>query len=704
MRVVASQLRHLANLCGIQTSYLDMDNHIQQASKEALLAILKALGAPVNTLLDVPAAIREKKIDYWRQVLEPVLVFWEGQTPVINLHLPSSLQGTELSISLIQEDGQRNEYLRFLNDNYISNSTRMEGLDYLTANLSLPGPVPQGYHRLKVELPGRIVESMVISAPLKTYCPSGIEEKIWGIFSPLYSLHSCQSWGAGDLTDFTRLIDWVSGKGGRLVGTLPLLATFFEGEMGPSPYMPASRLFWNEFFLNILQIPELNQCSAAQSMINSPNFQNAVSKLGSSRYVDYNPLLALKKSILELLSEYLFTERPPRFGKLQEFCKNKPSAADYARFRAAGEQNGIRWQDWPQRLRDGELADENYPQKTAEYYLYSQWLAEEQIGAVAREAAQKNILLYLDMPVGVHPFSYDVWRERESFVQTVNGGAPPDPVFTSGQNWNFPPLHPEKIRQQSYRYVIDSFRHQVKVASMLRIDHMMNFHRLFWVPEGLENRQGVYVSYHSEEFYAILALESCRHKAIIIGEDLGMVPPEVRPMMEKHGIYRMFVGQYQLITENRLGQVPPRSVASLNTHDMFPFSAFWQEEDVVERRKLKLLNARTAAKELKQRREVKQALVSHLSCSGVIGEDIQNPENMLRPVLNLLASSPAYALLINLEDLWLEEHPQNIPGTHNGKNWRQKQRLSFEEFSQSCQVLDILYDINHIREGKSRLP
>ena len=106
---------------------------------------------------------------------------------------------------------------------------------------------------------------------------------------------------------------------------------------------------------------------------------------------------------------------------------------------------------------------------------------------------------------------------------------------------------------------------------MLRIDHMMNFHRLFWIPEGMENREGVYVSYRAEELYAILALESCRHQSVIVGEDLGMVPPEVRPMMEKHGIYRMFVGQYELIAENQLGKIPAQSVASLNTHDMFPF-------------------------------------------------------------------------------------------------------------------------------------
>ena len=115
---------------------------------------------------------------------------------------------------------------------------------------------------------------------------------------------------------------------------------------------------------------------------------------------------------------------------------------------------------------------------------------------------------------------------------------------------------------------------------MLRIDHIMNFHRLFWIPEGLENKDGVYVSYKPEELYSIVNLESYRNKTIIVGEDLGIVPPEVRPMMEKHGMFRMFVGQYELISENKLGNIPIQSIASLNTHDMFPFAAFWQEKDI----------------------------------------------------------------------------------------------------------------------------
>ena len=270
------------------------------------------------------------------------------------------------------------------------------------------------------------------------------------------------------------------------------------------------------------------------------------------------------------MSEYFFAQKPGRFTDFEAYLNSHSSLEDYARFRAAGEKQGIRWYSWPQAMRDGKLKDGDYSEKQRQYHLYTQWLAHEQIQSLSQKARRDNLYLYLDLPVGVHPYSYDVWRERESFVTGINGGAPPDPVFTSGQNWSFPPLHPEKIRQQGYRYVIDCLRHQLELAGMLRIDHMMNFHRLFWIPEGMENREGVYVNYRAEELYAILALESYRHQSVIVGEDLGIVPPEVRPMMEKHGIFRMFVGQYELITENQLGEIPSDCVASLNTHDMFP--------------------------------------------------------------------------------------------------------------------------------------
>ena len=170
-------------------------------------------------------------------------------------------------------------------------------------------------------------------------------------------------------------------------------------------------------------------------------------------------------------------------------------------------------------------------------------------------------------------------------------------------------------------------------------------------------------------------------------------------MMERHGVYRMFVGQFQLIAGNRLGKIVPELVASLNTHDMFPFSSFWTEKDIAERLKLKLLTAEGAREELARRQQVKNILIQTLDYPGLDPVSSQISENALKAALGYLAKSPAYALLVNLEDLWGETHPQNIPGTQTQRNWTHKARYSFEEFSQSRQVLNTFSHINAVRKG-----
>jgi 4-alpha-glucanotransferase len=699
MSAPIDQLIYLANLYGINTSYRDMNGCPTPASSESLFAVLKALGAPLDNLNGVPQAIREKQMEHWRQPLEPITVLHNTDIPAINLRLPVTLLNTPISASLVTENGETKKLRWGWDASCIIDSGEIEGTKYVDLRLNLSEKLPFGYHKLYLDLPGRMSETLIISAPQQAYNPPLGNERIWGVFLPLYALRSRQSWNAGDFSDLETLLEWVCKLGGRMVGTLPLLPSFFDQKIGPGPYMPASRLFWNEFYLNISRIPDLGKCLPAQNRLNSSAFREEIAKLHKSHFVDYSRQPSLKRQVLEELSKYFFTERPEGFSVYQDYVKSSGVLEDYARFRATVERHGLDWHDWPQRMRDGNLKEGDYDEKVRQYYLYTQWQAQEQIRDLSQKARRNNSYLYLDVPVGVHPLSYDVWRERESFVSGINGGAPPDPVFTSGQNWSFPPIHPEKVRRQGYRYIIESLRHQLELAGMLRIDHMMSFHRLFWIPEGMENREGVYVNYRAEELYAILALESYRHQSIIIGEDLGIVPPEVRPMMEKNGIFRMFVGQYQLISENQLGIIPSHSIASLNTHDMYPFTSFWQESDIPERVKLKLVNREEAEKELKQRCEVKNTLIDILQYRDVHNEIPQDIAEILKAILKLMAVSPAYGLLVNLEDLWQETHPQNIPGTTRKQNWSRKARYGWEKFSRMPQVNDILCGIDRLRKG-----
>jgi 4-alpha-glucanotransferase len=332
----------------------------------------------------------------------------------------------------------------------------------------------------------------------------------------------------------------------------------------------------------------------------------------------------------------------------------------------------------------------------------------DQMNSLLGTVQSSNVTLYLDLPLGIHPEGYDVWRERDSFATGVSAGAPPDTVFTKGQNWGFPPLHPERIRHQGYRYFIAYLRHHLKSAGALRIDHVMGLHRLFCIPEGMSASDGTYMRYHPDELYAILSLESHRSWTVIVGEDLGTVPHYVRPMMKKHGVYRMYVMHYELASANKgkiLKPVPADSIASLNTHDMFPFAAVWNGTDIEQRAALGLLNRATANCERRLWEERKRALVRLLREKGFLDNTRASIEEVLRACLAFLSASDAAVVLVNLEDLWLETRPQNIPSTTADiyPNWRNKTLYRLDELCQVPRVIDTLRMVDRIRRGKEPL-
>jgi 4-alpha-glucanotransferase len=486
------------------------------------------------------------------------------------------------------------------------------------------------------------------------------------------------------------------------MATLPILASFLNNIFEPSPYLPASRLLWNEFYLDIYRVPELQGCLAAKTLLESSSFQRAIEALRRAPLVDYHSQMAWQRRVLEELCRCFFAEPSRHLDELQHFTNENPSVEDYARFRAAGEKHRCPWRSWPQPLRDGVLRETDYDEASRRYHLYVQWQAHRQIASVTQNASRKGVRLYLDLPVGVHPDSYDVWREQNSFVLDASAGAPPDAVFTRGQNWDFPPPHPERIRERGYQYIIACLRHHLRYAGILRIDHVMGLHRLFCVPHGREASQGVYLRYRSEELYAIFSLESHRHKAVIVGEDLGIVPSYVRQAMKEHDFHRMYVLHYELATElpRGLRPVPHGSVASLNTHDMPPFAAFWQGADIAERQRFGFVNREGAARERQTRQHTVKALSTFLQRKGLLKEATQDAFSALKACLSFLASSRAGLVLVNLEDLWSETESQNVPSTNIEKrpNWRRKARYRLEEFCQMPRVEELLREIDRLRK------
>jgi 4-alpha-glucanotransferase len=702
----ASFLHRLAEQYGIQTAYLDALGQRRQASPEALLRVLQVLGSHVSRAGEARQALRERRQECWRRVLEPAHVAWRGEPAAVRLRLPVRQSRSLMSGRLCMEDGTERSWSCQLADLLETERTRVEHITYVAREVTLPEDLPPGYHQLTLEMDGTAFQTLILSAPRRAYVgPTQEPGRAWGVFLPLYALQTQHSWGCGDFSDLETLLAWTGRLGGGVVGTLPLLAAFLDEPCEASPYSPVSRLFWNELYLDVSRAPELESCPEARALMRSEDFVAELLVLRDAPLVDYRRTMALKRRILSELVRSFFQGSSERRAVFAQFLRAQPQVEDYAAFRAVQERRRTPWTEWPAPLRDGTVADDDFDPQVHQYHLYVQWLAAEQMAAVADKARALGPGMYLDLPLGVHAHGYDVWRERPAFAAGVSGGAPPDVVFPRGQNWGFAPLHPEGIRAQGYRYVRAFVRRQMDLAGILRIDHMPSFHRVFWVPDGMEAKDGVFVRYPAEELYALFSLESHRHRTVLVGEDLGTVPPEVRLAMKQHGFQRMYVVQYELkpAPEVALPEAQADSVASVNTHDMPPFAAYWEGQDVQQRLDLHLLDEAAYQRERSLRQAVREALISLLRERGLLSE-AEDARAVLHACLRFLAEGPSQLVLVSLEDLWLETRPQNVPSTwQEYPNWRRKARFTLEEMERLPEAGAVLAEVDRSVRGARHL-
>jgi len=692
------QLRQAARLYGVLPDYEDVQKRRQYASRQTLVRLLEMLGAPLAGEGDWRAVLRAGRAAVWQRPIEPVLVAWDGHLTA-PLRLPAASTG-RVSVSLWLESGETRAWSRRQESLALLRAQTVGGVPYVLRQLTLPGRLPSGYHELAVECGKTRATAMVISAPRLAYADWCQGPRSWGVFLPLHALHRQSSWGAGDFSDLAALMDWIAEQQGDLVATLPILAAV-DIAKDPSPYAPTSRFFWNEFYLDLTQIPELHRSPKARRLLAGLAAGDEVQRLRRARLVDYGRLMALKRRVLEQLSEAFDAAPAKRRAALAEYCRKHPDALSYARFRAAQERRREPWPRWPDRLRRGQLTSGDFEESVARYHLYAQWQTEEQLRATVRHASELGLRWYFDYPLGVSRIGFDVWREPELFVLDAYSGAPPDEFFTQGQNWDFPPFHPQRLRETRYQCFITALRRQLRYAKALRIDHVMGLHRLYWIPSGMEATEGAYVHYRMDELMAILALESHRHKATIVGENLGTVPPEVDRAMTRHGLCGMYVLQYELQPDRRrpLGPVRRAAAASLNTHDMPTFRSFLEARDAEDRVKLGLIDAREAARARRKRARQRQALVQVLRRKGFLRRGADDPASITEASLMHLAASSAGTLLVNLEDLWGETRQQNTPGTGPTQrpNWRRRSRYRLEEIVADKSVAETLARVSERR-------
>lgn len=696
-----TSLQVLARLQGVQAGYRDAFGQWRTARPEALHRVLELLGLEASLLEHPERGIQESIASRWRRPVEPVCVLWEDRPVALGVRLRSAEAGRRWEARIDFETGGETRF----SGNFDSpgSGAEVEGIGYCEFRLALPEGIPWGYHRLVLTWADQAHEVLLIRTPVRAAGLPGRPGPRTGAFLPLYALRTEHDWGAGDFSDLAEFTRWAGQRNFEAVGILPLLPAFLEQPFDPSPYSPISRRFWGEHFVDPRAAPEFETSAEARQCLENPAFLQAVTDLRERDKVDYARLWKLKRPVLEALSREL-RRHPARWReRMDPYIRETPDALEYARFRAAHEKySGENWRRWPGSERTGSLETAELDPKVVDFYLYAQLLAHEQVSNAAASSQNGQAPLYLDLPLGAHPDGFDHWRDQEDFVEGISVGAPPDPLFTGGQDWGFAPLHPRQIRSRGYRYFITCLRHHLAHAQILRIDHVLGFHRLFWVPAELGAREGVYVQYPAEEFYGILALESRRYGAAIVGEDLGTVPSRVRATMDRHGISRTYAMQIELRSDpaHALGDVPDQAVACVNTHDLPPFAAFWKGDDIEQQAVIGLLDESGKRREHEGRGALRRALLEFLKLRTGLSLDAESPVEILGACLRLLRASRAGLTLVNLEDLWGERRRQNLPGSvDEHPNWQHRARISLEQFDTVRDVEQLLHQIGVRRDS-----
>jgi 4-alpha-glucanotransferase len=673
----ADALRRLATAHGVQLSYTAQGGRRVRASNDALVATLDALGVTISDRRSIDALIRQIAEERRAQPLEPVVVVDRHGTLSSPTAVPAATDIEQCRVTITREDGVAES--RHLSELVLNSTldddgaTCILGLDLRSLEL------PAGYHEMTLDGPSLTATTLLIAPPP----PVPVEVRSFGVFAPIYGLRGRSDWGVGTFADLAELADHAGSLGAEIVGTLPMFPTFFTPPVDPSPYLPVSRQFLNELFIDVPALPELAGSASARSLLGTATFRDEVESLARLPRVDYAAVMQHKRQVLELCAAQLFDSSGSRRAEFDRFLTSQPQLLAYADFRATAEQLGNRWRNWPSQ--PGALPARAANPAARSYHLYAQFAAAEQLDATASATESGRAGLYLDLPVGVHPDGYDTWSQAELFAPATVG-APPDRLAPQGQAWGFPPLHPQRIRDDRYRYVINCYRHLLTHARAIRIDHVLGLQRLFWVPPSGDAQTGAYVRYRREELMAIVALEAMRAGAVVVGEDLGTVSADIRQAMDRDAMLHTFVYQFEASPTDPLPQPASPSMASFGSHDLPRFASFWRGDDIDDRVQRGATDPAEAETEHVERAELVASVEAALPDRSVPAA--------YAACMGALASGPAPYVMVDLADVEGETEPDNRPGTGpEADNWRWRLRRPLAEITSDGRANDLLAGI-----------
>ncbi|HSW48743.1 MAG TPA: 4-alpha-glucanotransferase, partial [Bryobacteraceae bacterium] len=546
----------------------------------------------------------------WVRLTPATLVVSESAA-VFPLSVPVELAGATASIEVRWELGGEERYESSVGQLPVTETAEIQGRSYERRQAALPSALPLGYHELRVSVEGLSAVSHLIVAPDQAWLPQRLAEggREAGVAVSLYGLRSSRDWGCGDLTDLGSFVEWAAEElGVAFVALNPLHAIHNRQPFNTSPYLPNSVFYRNPIYLDVELLEDFRVSRRAQALFAAPETQAEIVTLRDAPLVEYERVYALKMQFLGLCFDTFRRRRragAERQGTFERYCAHEGKLLDrYATYCALDEwihENHPDiwiWPDWPPEYQDPESeATRRFAADHSSrilFHKYVQWRLDEQLAAVQAHAVEKglSIGLYHDLALATDSCGSDLWGHRPFYVAGCRVGSPPDDFSPNGQDWGFPPPNRERHNEDGYRLFAESIRHSLRHGGALRIDHVMRFFRLFSIPEGMKAADGTYVRTGREDLVRVLALESVRNKALIVGEDLGTVEPEIREVLKRFRIlsYRLLYFE----RENGGGFIPPASyppqaLVSSTTHDLPTLAGFWQNRDIEARRSAGLL-------------------------------------------------------------------------------------------------------------------
>ncbi len=660
------ETRDLAGRAGIAVDWNDVSGRARTIAPDVLRHMLQALGLPCATRGDLLASRRLLQRGSTVNALPPLITATIGRpTPLdVGAHEP-------IDARLCLEAGDMQDIR----------------LSPVRGRLRVPPVGLPGYHRLLIE--DREFVFAVAPRRCHTLDDAVPDARLWGIAAQVYSLRQRGDGGIGDASGIAALARAAGSRGADALALSPLHALFSADPSRFGPYSPSTRLFLNPLHASAALVFGETHVS---DTLRAEGLGETFARLEAEPLIDWPAAARAKHRLLRALFESLIdTEGPPSLDFAIFRAEGGALLAQHAVFEtlhAVKSAEGMGdWRSWPTDLRDPNSAAvvvfAASHEREVLFHCFLQWLADRSL-AIAQgdaRAAGMSIGLIGDLAVGMDPGGSHAWSRQGDVLTGLSIGAPPDIFNPCGQDWKLTGFSPLALVAGGFAPFLSTLRAALRNVGGVRIDHAMGLARLWLVPEGADPADGAYLSYPLGDLLRLLALESQRHAAIVVGEDLGTVPPGFREQMEIAGLHGMRVLWFER-TEDAISQPDAwdgSAVAMTSTHDLPTVAGWWHGTDIVRRAEsgrlgIDVNEADVVAERVRDRAALWRAFVR----AGVAGGDEPSPHDaqpVLDAALEFVAATPSPLCLAPIEDLLGIEEQPNLPGTiDQHPNWRRRMK------------------------------